>query len=81
MNVFSFRDRLIADYYAYVKSFMRFDREDLRSFVDEALAAGALWPDAHRRVRTASGAQGAFKIEENPPDLLGLAIYLPVPSR
>ncbi len=46
MNIFSFRDRLIADYAEYVKSFMRFDREDLRKFVEEALAAGALWPDA-----------------------------------
>ncbi len=36
--------------------------------------------DAHRRVRTASGAQGAFKLEDNPPDVLGLYIYLPVPK-
>ena len=46
MNIFSFRDRLISDYAEYVKSFMRFDREDLRKFVEDALAAGALWPDA-----------------------------------
>ncbi|MBI4369149.1 MAG: DEAD/DEAH box helicase [Elusimicrobia bacterium] len=36
--------------------------------------------EAHRRVRTASGAQGAFKIDANSPDILGLYIYLPVPK-
>ncbi|MBU2622575.1 MAG: DEAD/DEAH box helicase, partial [Proteobacteria bacterium] len=46
MDIFSFRDRLINDYSEYVKSFMRFEREDLKKFVGEALDAGALWPDA-----------------------------------
>lgn len=46
MDIFSFRNRLINDYSEYVKSFMRFDRDDLKKFVGEALDAGALWPDA-----------------------------------
>jgi len=33
---------------------------------------------AHRRVRTAAGAKGAYRIEDNPPDILGLYIFLPV---
>ncbi|MBI4369148.1 MAG: DEAD/DEAH box helicase [Elusimicrobia bacterium] len=46
MNIFAFRDRLIGDYAEYIKSFMRFDRDDLQKFVEDALAAGVLWPDA-----------------------------------
>jgi hypothetical protein len=32
----------------------------------------------HRRVRTASGARGSYRIDHNPPDILGLYVYLPV---
>ena len=34
--------------------------------------------DNHRRVRTAAGARGSYRIEHNPPDILGLYILLPV---
>lgn len=32
----------------------------------------------HRRVRTAAGARGSYRIEHNPPDILGLYVFLPV---
>jgi hypothetical protein len=32
----------------------------------------------HRRVRTASRARGSYRIDHNPPDILGLYIFLPV---
>jgi hypothetical protein len=32
----------------------------------------------HRRVRTASGARGSYRIDHNPPDILGLYVFLPV---
>jgi superfamily II DNA or RNA helicase len=32
----------------------------------------------HRRVRTASGARGSYRIDHNPPDILGLYVLLPV---
>lgn len=62
MNIFSFRDRLIADYTEYVKSFMRFDREDLRKFVEEALAAGALWREACERAIVGTLLKGATQV-------------------
>jgi len=32
----------------------------------------------HRRVRTAAGARGSYRIDHNPPDILGLYVFLPV---
>jgi superfamily II DNA or RNA helicase len=32
----------------------------------------------HRRVRTASGARGSYRIDHNPPDILGLYVFLPI---
>ena len=32
----------------------------------------------HRRVRTASRARGSYRIDHNPPDILGLYVFLPV---
>lgn len=34
--------------------------------------------EAHRRVRTASSARGSYRIESNPPDLVGIYLFLPV---
>lgn len=33
---------------------------------------------AHRRVRTAARALGSYRIESNPPDIVGLYVFLPV---
>lgn len=45
MNVFTLRDRLIADYHAYVRSFLQIRDPRLRSYVEESLTSGVLWPD------------------------------------
>ncbi|HXH26020.1 MAG TPA: DEAD/DEAH box helicase, partial [Vicinamibacterales bacterium] len=45
MNVFDFRDRLIADYAAYVTSFISIRDPRIRARVDEDLAEGLLWPE------------------------------------
>lgn len=34
--------------------------------------------EAHRRVRTAARALGSYRIESNPPDIVGLYVFLPV---
>ena len=34
--------------------------------------------EAHRRVRTAAGARGSYRIDHSPPDVLGIYIFLPV---
>lgn len=34
--------------------------------------------EAHRRVRSAAGARGSYRIEHSPPDVLGIYIFLPV---
>ncbi|MEI7733380.1 MAG: hypothetical protein WCO56_27665 [Verrucomicrobiota bacterium] len=33
---------------------------------------------AHRRVRSAAGAKGSYRIDHSPPDVLGIYIFLPV---
>lgn len=45
MNVFEFRDRLVADYAAYVTSFISIRDLRIRDRVDEDLAEGLLWPE------------------------------------
>src|SRR5690606_15915277 len=45
MNVFDFRDRLIADYVAYVTSFISIRDPRIRERVDQDLAEGLLWPE------------------------------------
>lgn len=45
MNVFDFRHKLIADYSAYIKSFLAIRDERVSRFVGESLEAGALWPE------------------------------------
>ena len=34
--------------------------------------------DAHRRVRSAAGAKGSYRIDHSPPDVLGIYVFLPV---
>ena len=34
--------------------------------------------EAHRRVRSAAGAKGSYRIDHSPPDVLGIYIFLPV---
>ncbi|MEW6273407.1 MAG: DEAD/DEAH box helicase [Thermodesulfobacteriota bacterium] len=45
MNVFQMRDRLIADYAAYVGSFIELRDARIRDLVDRDLGKGLLWPD------------------------------------
>ena len=45
MNVFNLRDRLVADYGDYVRSFISIRDEHVRRSVDEALDQGLLWPE------------------------------------
>lgn len=45
MNVFDLRDRLIADYSAFVQSFMNIRDQRIRQKVDSELDAGLLWPE------------------------------------
>ncbi|MEW5979781.1 MAG: helicase-related protein [Acidobacteriota bacterium] len=34
--------------------------------------------EAHRRVRSAAGARGSYRIDHSPPDVLGVYVFLPV---
>lgn len=43
-----------------------------------ARARGQRLLEAHRRVRSAAGARGSYRIEHSPPDVLGIYIFLPI---
>lgn len=45
MNVFDFRDRLVADYAAYVTSFISIRDPRIQEQVDRDLTDGLLWPE------------------------------------
>lgn len=45
MDVFALRDRLITDYAAYIRSFLNIRDTRIRSYVDQQLHEGLLWPD------------------------------------
>ena len=45
MDVFALRNQLIADYGAYIESFINISDERIREYVDEELSEGLLWPD------------------------------------
>jgi superfamily II DNA/RNA helicase len=45
MDIFAFRDHLVGDYETYLQSFLRIRNPNIRSFVDEKLHGGALWPE------------------------------------
>jgi hypothetical protein len=43
-----------------------------------ARARGQQLLESHRRVRSAAGARGSYRIDHNPPDVLGVYVFLPV---
>ena len=45
MDVFRLRNRLIADYTAYIKSFITIQDNRIGKHVEEELQKGILWPD------------------------------------
>ncbi|MFN8542047.1 MAG: DEAD/DEAH box helicase, partial [Thermomicrobiales bacterium] len=45
MNIFQLRDEVIANYRAYVESFLRIDNPEIRSYVQQELDNGRLWPE------------------------------------
>jgi ATP-dependent helicase YprA (DUF1998 family)/very-short-patch-repair endonuclease len=45
MNIFEFRNELIADYASYVKSFIRIQDPRLHSYVEQQLASGVFYPE------------------------------------
>ncbi|HEY8461583.1 MAG TPA: DUF1822 family protein, partial [Blastocatellia bacterium] len=45
MNIFEFRDRLIADYASYIKSFIRIRNRRIYDHVEERLEAGVFYPE------------------------------------
>src|SRR5271157_2460588 len=45
MDVFELRNAVIADYSAYVRSFLTIRDERIRALVDEELTGGFLWPE------------------------------------
>src|SRR5271170_207608 len=45
MNVFELRDRLVADYASYTRSFIKIADPTIPARVDAELNAGAFWPD------------------------------------
>jgi ATP-dependent helicase YprA (DUF1998 family)/very-short-patch-repair endonuclease len=45
VDAFGLRDRVIADYASYIRSFFTIRDERIRQLVDDALTQGHLWPD------------------------------------
>ncbi len=45
MDVFQLRDRVIDDYAAYIRSFLRIADPGIKGWVEERLEEGRLWPD------------------------------------
>jgi len=45
MNVFDLRDRLVAEYKSYTRSFIKIKDSRVCAHVDDALNAGAFWPE------------------------------------
>src|SRR5258705_9146842 len=45
MDVFTLRDRLVADYQSYTRSFIKIRDKRIAEYVDHALNAGAFWPE------------------------------------
>ncbi len=45
MNVFELRDRLVADYASYTRSFIKIVDPRISAKVDSELTAGAFWPE------------------------------------
>ena len=45
MDVFDLRNRLVDDYAYYTRSFIKIANERIHDMADQALEAGALWPE------------------------------------
>ena len=45
MDVFDLRSRLVADYQSYTRSFIKIQNPRIAEHVDNALNAGAFWPE------------------------------------
>ncbi len=45
MDVFDLRTRVVEEYSAYIRSFLRIKDPDIKAFVDDELDSGRLWPD------------------------------------
>lgn len=45
MDVFDLRNRLVADYASYTRSFIKIGDQRIQGFVDKALNEGAFWPE------------------------------------
>ena len=45
MNIFKFREKLVADYASYVSSFINIKDSRIKKFVDSKMEEGFLWPD------------------------------------
>ena len=45
MDIFTYREELVADYASFLRSFIRIRGEEIREFVDAELRKGILWPD------------------------------------
>ena len=45
MNIFDFRDLLVADYASYIKSFIQIRDPQINGFVQQKLEEGVLWPE------------------------------------
>jgi len=45
MDVFEFRNQVIADYSRYVRSFLEIADPNIRRFVEHSFDGGAFWPD------------------------------------
>ncbi len=45
MNIFQLRNEVVADYRAYVQSFLRISDSDIKKFVECELTQGRLWPE------------------------------------
>ncbi len=45
MDIFAFRDSLIADYRYYIESFLRIHDPKILAVVQRSLDEGALWPE------------------------------------
>jgi len=46
MNIFNLRDKTIADYEAFLKSFLKINDNKIREYVDKELSKGVLWPES-----------------------------------
>ena len=75
MDVFNFRDRLVADYQSYVRSFIQIRDPKIREHVDQHLGVGVLWPEALIQLNP------SFEFGEKIDDLVHQGILHPECSR